>query len=77
MVEPPSRTEWHPAVLGHNGSLRDSIAGYVNLGKGGKIVGGESLRDSFAVYSEDSISMLDYVGDALGWRREPYQPQPT
>ena len=29
----------------------DSIAGWVNLGRGGSIVGGESLRDSFVVYS--------------------------
>jgi len=47
----------------------DSIAGYVNLGRGGRIVGGESLRDSFIIYSEESISALDYTGDALGWRR--------
>ena len=47
----------------------DSIAGYVNLGRGGKVVGGESLRDSFIIYSEDAISALDFVGDALGWRR--------
>ena len=47
----------------------DSLAGYVQLGKGGKIIGGESLRDSFIVYSEEAISALDYTGDALGWRR--------
>ena len=47
----------------------DSIAGYVNLGRGGAIVGGESLRDSFVIYSEDAINVMDYVGDALGWRR--------
>lgn len=47
----------------------DSIAGYVNLGRGGAIVGGESLRDSFVIYSDDAVNMLDFVGDALGWRR--------
>lgn len=47
----------------------DSIAGYVSLGRGGAIVGGESLRDSFIIYSEDAINSLEYVGDALGWRR--------
>jgi hypothetical protein len=46
-----------------------SIAGYVSLGRGGAIVGGESLRDSFVVYSEGAINILDFVGDALGWRR--------
>lgn len=48
---------------------RDSIAGNVSLGKGGKIIGGESLRDSFVIYSEESINTLDYTGDAIGWRR--------
>ena len=46
-----------------------SIAGYVTLGRGGKIIGGESLRDSFVIYSEDAMNVMDYVGDALGWRR--------
>lgn len=46
-----------------------SIAGYVSLGRGGAIVGGESLRDSFVIYSDDAINILDYTGDALGWRR--------
>ena len=32
-------------------------------------MGGESLRDSFVIYSEDAINVMDYVGDALGWRR--------
>jgi hypothetical protein len=48
---------------------RDSIAGNVNLGRGGAIVGGESQRDSFVIYSEEAINTLDFVGDALGWRR--------
>ena len=48
---------------------RDSIAGWVSLGRGGAIVGGESLRDSFVIYSEDAMNVMDYVGDALGWRR--------
>jgi len=46
-----------------------SLAGYVSLGRGGAIVGGHSIRDSFAVYSDESINMLDYVGDNFGWRR--------
>jgi hypothetical protein len=47
----------------------DSIAGWVNLGRGGSIVGGESLRDSFVIYSEQAINVMDFTGDALGWRR--------
>ena len=47
----------------------DSIAGNVNLGRGGAIVGGESMRDSFVIYSEDAINVMDFTGDAIGWRR--------
>ena len=46
-----------------------SIAGYVTLGRGGAVVGGESLRDSFVIYSDEAISIMDFVGDSLGWRR--------
>ena len=46
-----------------------SIAGYVSLGRGGAIVGAESLRDSFVIYSDEAVNVLDYTGDALGWRR--------
>ena len=46
-----------------------SIAGYLSLGRGGAIVGGESLRDSFVVYSEQALNIMDFTGDALGWRR--------
>ena len=47
----------------------DSIAGWVSLGRGGSIVGGESLRDSMVVYSEEALNAFDFTGDALGWRR--------
>jgi hypothetical protein len=46
-----------------------SLAGYVTLGRGGAIVGAESLRDSFVIYSRSALSVLDYTGDALVWRR--------
>lgn len=46
-----------------------SLAGYVTLGRGGAIVGAESLRDSFVIYSREALSVLDYTGDALVWRR--------
>lgn len=48
---------------------KSSIAGYVTLGRGGAIVGGESMRDSFIIYSDEAVNAFDYVGDALGWRR--------
>lgn len=46
-----------------------SIAGFVTLGRGGMIVGAESLRDSFVIYSDNALNVLDYTGDALVWRR--------
>lgn len=55
---------WRPTI-----EEPSSIAGYLNLGRGGAIVGGESLRDSFVVYSEEAINIMDFTGDALGWRR--------
>ena len=55
---------WRPTI-----EQPDSIAGSVSMGRGGSIVGGESLRDSFVVYSEEAINVMDFTGDALGWRR--------
>ena len=55
---------WRPTI-----EQRDSIAGWVSLGRGGAIVGGETLRDSFVIYSEDALNVMDFVGDDLGWRR--------
>ena len=55
---------WRPTI-----EQADSIAGWVNLGRGGSIMGGESLRDSFVIYSEQAINVIDFTGDALGWRR--------
>ena len=46
-----------------------SLAGYLTLGRGGRIVGAESLRDSFVIYSEKALNVLDFTGDALVWRR--------
>lgn len=48
---------------------RSSIAGYTTLGRGGKIVSAESLRDSFVIYNESAVNVMDYTGDALVWRR--------
>ena len=33
------------------------------------VVGAESLRDSFVIYSQEALNVLDYTGDALVWRR--------
>lgn len=46
-----------------------SLAGYLTLGRGGRIIGAESLRDSFVIYSEKALNVLDFTGDALVWRR--------
>ena len=55
---------WRPTI-----EEPSSIAGWVNLGRGGSIVGGDSLRDSFVIYSEEAINIMDFTGDSLGWRR--------
>jgi hypothetical protein len=55
---------WRPTI-----EQPDSIAGSVSLGRGGAIVGAESLRDSMVIYSEKALSVMDFTGDALGWRR--------
>jgi hypothetical protein len=47
----------------------DSLGGFVNLGRGGAIIGGESLRDSFVIYSEDAINVMDFTGGPLIWNR--------
>ena len=48
---------------------RSSLAGFVTLGRGGKVIGAESLRDSFVIYSDEAVNVLDFTGDALVWRR--------
>ena len=55
---------WRPTI-----QQPDSIAGSVSLGRGGAIVGGESLRDSFVVYSEEALNVMDFTGDFFGWNR--------
>jgi len=46
------------------------LAGKAALGgDGGEIIDGQSLRDSFCIYSEDSIDVLDYTNDEYVWRR--------
>ena len=42
---------WRPTI-----EQPDSIAGSVSMGRGGSIVGGESLRDSFVIYSEQALT---------------------
>jgi hypothetical protein len=46
------------------------LAGKAALGgDGGAIIDGESMRDAFCIYSENSIDMLDYTNDEFVWRR--------
>lgn len=46
------------------------IAGKASLsGDGGAIVDGLTLRDSFCIYSESAINILDYVGGTFIWQR--------
>ena len=46
------------------------MAGIASLGTdSGYIVDGLALRDSFVIYSSNSINMLDLSGDDLVWRR--------
>lgn len=47
-----------------------ALAGKASLGgNGGQIIDGLSLRDSFVIYSENSIDILDYTGGEFVWRR--------
>lgn len=47
-----------------------AIAGLSSIGgSGGNLVDGLTLRDSFVIYSESAINILDYTGDEFVWRR--------
>lgn len=47
-----------------------NLAGKASLGgDGGNIIDGRTLRDSFAIYSETAIDILDYTGDAFVFNR--------
>jgi hypothetical protein len=64
-VEPNGRPyTWQPAPADPS-----SLAGFVTMGRGGEIIGGESMRDSFVIYSDYAINVMDYTGDQLMWRR--------
>lgn len=46
-----------------------NVAGFTRLGgPGGPIVDGFSLRDSFAIYRENGITMMDFVGGQFIWQ---------
>jgi hypothetical protein len=50
-----------------------TIAGIAYIsGAGGSIVDALSLRDSFAIYSNKSIDLLDYVGGELIWNSRQF-----
>ena len=64
-VQPNGRPyTWVPAPADPS-----SLAGFVTMGRGGQIIGGESMRDSFVIYSDYAINVMDYTGDQLMWRR--------
>jgi len=47
----------------------DNLAGRAQLGgTGGKIIDGLTLRDSFIIYRESGVSVLDYTNDVFVWR---------
>jgi len=47
------------------------LAGKAALGgDGGAIIDGRSLRDSFVIYSENSIDVLHFTGDEFVWKRK-------
>jgi hypothetical protein len=76
-TEEPDAYRWsHPAdINGLPPSWDDTdplyLAGKANLGSdSGAIIDGRSLRDSFAIYSEDGINILDYDPNSeFVWRR--------
>ena len=46
-----------------------TLAGKAQLGGSlGKIIDGLSLRDSFVIYRENGVSVMDYTGDVFVWR---------
>ena len=75
-VDLPDSYRWsHPADI--NGlpptwdETDDSfLAGKASLGgDGGQIIDGLSLKDSFAIYSENAINILDFTNDEFVWKR--------
>lgn len=73
--EYPDGVRWSsPADIGSIPATWDptdqnNVAGLTFLGAdGGKIIDGLSLRDSFVVYRERSISVFDFVGGQFVWR---------
>jgi len=74
-VAMPDAVRWSaPADIGSVPPTWDeldvtSTAGLTSLGGGGgSIIDGLSLRDSFVVYRERSISVFDYIGGRYVWR---------
>lgn len=74
-VEYPNKYMWsHPA---DNNGLPftwdpldlSAIAGDADiLGDGGTIIDGRSLRDSFCIYTQRGITLLDYIGGEFIWQ---------
>lgn len=76
VVEQPDTYRWsHPADANGLPPSWDEtdtsyIAGVASLGEdSGGIIDGLTLRDSFIIYSRNSIDVLDYTGGEFIWRR--------
>ncbi|RLD75153.1 MAG: hypothetical protein DRJ15_17380, partial [Bacteroidetes bacterium] len=75
-TEFPDSFRWsHPADVNGLPATWDEtdeafLAGKASLGGNyGDIIDGASLRDSFPIYSESGINILDYTNDEYVWRR--------
>jgi hypothetical protein len=75
-IDFPDTYRWsHPADINGLPPTWDEtndafLAGKAALGgDGGRIIDGRSLRDAFAIYSDNSVDILDYTNDEFVWRR--------
>ena len=76
-IELPSSYRWsHPAD--NNGlpftwdeTDLSAIAGKAQIGSGGRIIDGMTLRNSFVIYSESGIDSLSPSNDEFVWKRTP------
>jgi hypothetical protein len=72
----PDAYRWsHPAEINKapvtwDETDRNFLAGMASIGgNSGHIVDGLSLRDSFIIYSDNAINVLEQTGDVFVWRR--------
>ncbi len=77
-VEQPNAFRWsHPAAINSMPVTWDETDAAYIAGKGqvggqtGQLIDGRTMRDSFALYSEFGVTLLDPSGDELVWRVRP------